>query len=311
MPINCAKAFSEALFQESQNNDDVFIVTNDSVATNYSLEFQTAFPDRMIDVGIAEQNMIGVASGLANNGKIPFVQSAACFLTARALEQIKVDVAYANRNVKLCGFNSGLSYAPLGSTHHSVDDIAWLRSIPNMTVIVPGDQRECAAAARYSLNHDGPVYIRLPNIEVPDLYDDQIAPSFEAAITLREGKDVTIIGTGIASQILSDAAELLAQQNISARLLHMAAVSPCDLDSIIRAGAEIGPVAVVEEHSVLGGLGSVVCEVTSQHCPVKVLRLGVPHEFLPIGKVDWLRAHVGLNAKAVAANVSEWLSKMT
>ena len=302
---NCSKAFSQALYQASLSDEKIFIVTNDSVATNHSLEFQSSFPDRLIDVGIAEQNMVGVASGLANSGRTVFVQSAACFLTARALEQIKADVAYANRNVKLCGFNSGLSYAPLGATHLSIDDIAWLRAIPNIKIIIPGDHRESAAAAQYTLKNFGPIYVRLANLTLPDLYDQEV--TFDKAVMLRDGNDVTVVSTGIATHAAKEAAVHLEKIGISARILHMPGISPCDDECILKASKEIGPIAVVEEHSVHGGLGTIVCDVTATENPVPVLKLGIPHQFLPIGKSDWLRNHVGLNADSIASRIANWL----
>ena len=191
-------------------NHRIVGVVNDSVGSSKLDAFKKAFPDRLINVGIAEQDMVGVAAGLANGGRIPFVSAASCFLTARALEQIKADVAYSNRNVKLCGMSPGMAYGELGPTHHSIEDIAWLRAIDNMTIVVPADPIETAAAMRWAAAVEGPVFIRVSRMSVPEVYADDYAFVPGRAVTLRDGDDVTLISNGTVLWRALVAAEQLA-----------------------------------------------------------------------------------------------------
>src|SRR6476660_856919 len=194
--FDCRNAYVETLADLAQADHRIVGVVNDSVGSSKLDAFKKAFPDRLINVGIAEQDMVGVAAGLANGGRIPFVSAASCFLTGRALEQIKADVAYSDRNVKLCGMSPGMAYGELGPTHHSIEDIAWLRAIDNITIVVPADPIETAAAMRWAAEVDGPVFIRVSRMSVPEVYpeDYEFAPG--KAVRLREGADVTLISNG-------------------------------------------------------------------------------------------------------------------
>src|SRR4051812_726252 len=194
--FDCRNAYVETLADLAQSDHRIVGVVNDSVGSSKLDAFKKAFPDRLINVGIAEQDMVGVAAGLANGGRIPFVSAAASFLTARALEQIKADVAYSNRNVKLCGMSPGMAYGELGPTHHSIEDIAWLRAIDNLTIIVPADPVETAAAMRWAAATEGPAYIRVSRMSVPQIYPDDYEFVPGKAITVRDGDDVTIISNG-------------------------------------------------------------------------------------------------------------------
>ena len=213
-------------------------MVNDSVGSSKLDAFKKAFPDRLINVGIAEQDMVGVAAGLANGGRIPFVSAASCFLTARALEQIKADVAYSNRNVKLCGMSPGMAYGELGPTHHSIEDIAWLRAIDNMIIVVPADPIETAAAMRWAAATEGPAFIRVSRMAVPEIYDDDYEFVPGNAHTLRDGDDVTIISNGTVLWRAIAAAEQLAAEGISARVISMPTVKPLDVDAVIAAARE-------------------------------------------------------------------------
>ena len=229
-------------------------MVNDSVGSSNLKEFKRRFPDRLINVGIAEQNLVGVSAGLASAGKIPFTCGASCFLTGRALEQIKADLAYSRHNVKLCGMSSGMAYGELGPTHHSIEDLAWTRAIANLTVIVPADPVETAAAVRAAAAIDGPVFLRLSRMPVPAVAAD--APTFEIgrAAPLRDGRDVTIIAAGVTVARALEAAALLAADGISAAVLNLSTIRPIDREAIAEA-ARRGPIVTVEEHTVYGGLG--------------------------------------------------------
>ena len=212
--FDCRNAYVATLIDLAQEDKRIVGVVNDSIGSSKLDAFKKAFPDRLINVGIAEQDMVGVASGLANGGRIPFVSAASCFLTARALEQIKTDIAYSDRNVKLCGMSPGMAYGTLGPTHHSIEDIAWLRAIDNITIIVPADPVETAAAMRWAAVNEGPVFIRVSRMSVPQVYPDGYEFVPGRAITLRDGDDVTIISNGTVLWRALAAAEKLAEQDV-------------------------------------------------------------------------------------------------
>ena len=257
------------------------------------------YPVRLVNVGIAEQNMIGVGAGLANGGLIPFVCGASPFLTGRGLEQIKADLAYSNQNVKLCGMSSGMAYGELGPTHHSIEDIAWLRAIANMTVIVPADPVETAQAVEVAANTQGPMFIRVSRLPVPIVHPSDYRFQIGKAVLLREGNDVTLIAIGVLVVRALEAAELLAKQGVQARVLNMSTVRPLDREAIIAAATETGGIVTAEEHTVHGGLGSAVAEVVVENRPVPMRILGVPGVFAPTGSAEWLLEHFGLTATGI------------
>src|ERR687894_79846 len=232
---DCRNAYVDTLADLAHTDHRIVGVVNDSIGSSKLDAFKKAFPDRLINVGIAEQDMVGVAAGLANGGRIPFVSAASCFLTGRALEQIKADVAYSNRNVKLCGMSPGVAYGELGPTHHSIEDLAWLRAIDNMTIVVPADPIETAAAMRWAADTEGPAFIRVSRMSVPEIYSDdyQFVPG--KAITVREGDDVTLISNGTVLWRALVAAEQLAASGISARGISMPTVKPLDVEAVLAA----------------------------------------------------------------------------
>src|SRR3954453_12389695 len=215
--FDCRNAYVKALADLAQEDHRIVGVVNDSVGSSKLDAFKKAFPDRLINVGIAEQDMVGVAAGLANGGGIPFVSAASCFLTARALEQIKADVAYSDRNVKLCGMSPGVAYGELGPTHPSIEDIAWLRAIDNMVIVVPADPVETAAAMRWAAGTEGPVFIRVSRMSVPQIYPEDYTFQPGRPVTVREGNDVTLISNGTVLWRAMAAAEQLSAHGISAR----------------------------------------------------------------------------------------------
>lgn len=297
--FDCRDAYVGALEELAAADARIVAVVNDSVGSSKLGKFRERFPARLINVGIAEQNMVGVGAGLANGGKIPFVSGAACFLTARAMEQIKVDCAYSQANVKLCGISSGVAYGELGATHHSIEDVAWLRAIDKLTVIVPSDPWETAAAIKAAAAHDGPVFVRISRMPVP-----AIPRAGDAAFTigkaelLRDGGDVAIITNGTLVHRALDAARALAAQGIEARVVNMATVSPLDGDAIVAAAAT-GAIVTAEEGLATGGLGGAVAEHCARHRPVPMRMLGFPG-FLPTGSAKWLMEHFGLTAEGIA-----------
>ena len=296
---DCRDAYVETLAELAEADHRIVGVVNDSVGSSKLNSFRKAFPDRLINVGIAEQDMVGVASVLANGGRIPFVSAASCFLTARALEQIKADVAYSNTNVKLCGMSPGVAYGELGPTHHSIEDIAWLRAIDGLRIIVPADPVETAAALRWAAAAPGPVFIRVSRMSVPKVYADDYEFRLGKAITVREGNDVTVISNGTVLWRALAAAERLAAEGISARVLSMPTVKPLDVDAVVAAARETAGIVTAEEAVPGGGLGGAVAETVVQHHPARVSILGIG-EFAPTGSAGYLLDRYGLSADGIA-----------
>jgi transketolase len=296
---DCRDAWVEALLEIAAEDPRVVAVVNDSVGSSKLGPFQQQFADRLVNVGIAEQDMVGVGAGLANGGKIPFVSAAACFLTARAMEQVKVDAAYSAHHLVLVGQSPGMAYGELGPTHHSIEDLGWLRTIPGLTVIVPADPEETRQAIRWAHRHDGPVYVRVSRMGVPDVNPEGYEFVPGRAVTLREGEDVTLIATGTVVGRTLDAAELLAAQGVRARVLSMPTVKPLDTDAVVAAAAETGAIVTVEE-ALTTGLGGAVAEAVVQHRPVPVRFVGVPDTFAPTGSAEWLLDHFGITPEGIA-----------
>jgi transketolase len=249
--------------------------------------------------------MVGIAAGLANGGKIPFVCAASCFLTGRALEQIKVDVAYSNVNVKLCGVSSGLAYGELGPTHHSIEDLAWTRAIANLTVIVPADPIETEQAIYAAVNFEGPMFLRISRMSVPIVHANDYHFEVGRAACLREGNDITLIANGTVVIRALEAATLLAERGVQARVLNMATVRPIDREAIVQAAMETKTIITLEEHTIFGGLGSAVAEVVVTTHPVPMRMLGIPGVFAPTGSAPWLLDHFGMTPNAICNTALE------
>jgi transketolase len=297
--FDCREAFQRTLIDLASRDERIVAVVNDSVGSSKLGGFEKAFPDRLINVGIAEQNMVGVGAGLANGGRIPFVSGAAPFLTGRALEQIKADVAYSNTNVKLCGQSPGMAYGELGPTHHSIEDLAWLRAIANLPVIVPADPIETEAVIRWAAATEGPVFIRIARYPVTQIHRDDYTFRLGRATTLRDGADVTVIACGTMVERALEAATLLATRNISARVLNMPTIRPIDREAVIAAAEQTGGIVTIEEHTVHGGLGGAVAEVVATERPTPMRLLGVPGVFAPTGSVEALFTRFGLTADGI------------
>lgn len=302
MPVSerfdCRKAFSETLVALASADPRIVAVANDSIGSSNLKEFKRKFPDRLVNVGIAEQNLVGVGAGLANGGLIPFVCGASCFLTARAMEQVKVDLGYSQYNVKLCGMSSGMAYGELGPTHHSIEDLAWTRAIAGMTVIVPADPTETSQAVRAAAAYEGPVFLRLSRLPVPIVTSSNHRFEIGRASKLREGADVTIIANGTMVCRALEAARLLEADDVSTAVVNMSTVRPLDNDAIIEA-AKQGPIVTIEEHTVFGGLGGAVAEVVVSSVPVRMRILGIPGVFAPTGSAAFLLEHFGLTPAGI------------
>jgi transketolase len=301
---DCRKAFAETLIELARADERIVAVCNDSVGSSNLVEFRNAFPDRLINVGIAEQDLVGVGAGLANGGLIPFVSAAAPFLTGRALEQIKADVAYSNTHVILCGQSPGVAYGELGPTHHSIEDLSWTRAIDNLSVLVPADPAQTSAAVRWAVENPGPLYLRVPRFKVPEVTPDDATLEPGRAITLRTGDDVTILALGTMVSRALDAAEKLRGDGISARVINMPFLDPLDERAVLDAARETRGIVTVEEGITTGGLGAAVASLVAQEHPVAMRILGVPG-FAPTGSASYLLDHFGLNADGIASAAHE------
>ena len=294
--FDCRDAYAKALEQMAEQDARVCVVINDSLSSAKMKDFKAKYPSRFVNVGIAEQNMVGVGNGLANGGMIPYLCGASCFLTARAMEQVKVDLAYSKANVRICGMSSGMAYGQLGPTHHSIEDIAWTRILPNLAVIVPADDVETAAVMRYSLHHDGPIFIRISRIPVRRAHEEDYEFRLGRAVKLREGTDITIITNGVLVVRALDAARLLEEQGKSVRVLNMSTIKPIDEEAILEAARTTRGVVTAEEGLAAGGLGGAVAEVLALRHPAPMRILGLPDVFAPTGSAEFLLEHFNLTA---------------
>lgn len=297
---DCRDAFCAKLEELAAGNGKIVAVCNDSVGSSKLGGFKSRWPERLVNVGIAEQNMVGVGAGLANGGMLPYVCAAAPFLTGRALEQIKADIAYSNANVKLVGISSGMAYGELGPTHHSIEDFAWTRVLPNLPVVAPCDSIETAAAVEWAASYPGPVFLRLSRVGVPDLLPEDHVFELGRANRLRDGSDVTLIANGTLTHRMLKAAEILAGRGVEARVLNMATVRPIDTETVVAAAEQTGAILTAEEHSTFGGLGSAIAEVVVAEAPVPMKILGVPGIFAPTGSAEFLLDEFGMSPEAVA-----------
>lgn len=288
----------EALLELARSDRDIMVLASDSRGSAAMAPFAKAYPEQFVEVGIAEQNIVGIAAGLAHSDKKPFVTSPACFLSMRSIEQIKVDVAYSGTNVKLIGISGGVSYGALGMSHHSVQDIAVARAIPGLAVVLPADRHETKKMTEALVKHDGGVYVRIGRNPVEDVYEE--ADDYEfvigKAVTMREGNDLTIIATGETVRVALDAEEKLRRANVSCRVLNMHTIKPLDEEAIVQAAVETGRIITVEEHSIHGGLGAAVAEVVVQHRPVPIRIVGIPDEPAIAGKTAEVFKHYGISA---------------
>lgn len=300
----------ETLLQLAEKDEDIMVLASDSRGSAAMGPFADKFPKQFVEMGIAEQNIVGVAAGLAHSGKKPFVTSPACFLSMRSIEQIKVDVAYSNTNVKLVGISGGISYGALGMSHHSLQDIAVTRAIPGLAVMIPADRHETKKMTEALVQYNGGVYMRIGRNPVEDVYtSDDYDFQIGKAVRLREGNEVTIIACGETVRVALDASKLLEEKGIACRVVNMHTIKPLDTEEVLSAAKETGFIVTLEEHSIFGGLGAAVAETTSQHCPVPLRILGIPDEPAIAGKTAEVFNHYGITAENVANLVEKGLRK--
>ena len=308
---SCRHAFSAALLELARGNRQIYAVCSDSKGSAAMGDFETALPGQFVEVGIAEQDAIGIAAGLSRCGKTVFVCGPASFYAARSLDQVKVDVAYARSDVKVVGISGGVSYGALGSTHHSLHDIAVMRAFPGLEVFLPCDAASTAAVTDYMAGSGRPAYMRIGREAVPAVYDAADPPEFQPgrARVLRFGDDCSIIAAGEMVKPALDAPDLLLRQGIRARVLDCWSIKPIDEAAIEAAARETRFIITVEEHSIHGGLGAAVAEIVVQTSPLPMKILGFPDEWAPAGSSAELFAHYGLTAKriaSVAADLDAW-----
>lgn len=298
-----ANVMVQAFIDAVENGVDLVPVVADSTSTAKIAPFIKQFPDRLVNVGIAEQSMVGMAAGLALGGKVAVTCNAAPFLISRANEQIKVDVCYNNTNVKLFGLNAGASYGPLASTHHAIDDLAVMRGFGNIEIYAPSSPRECRQIIDYALQHQGPVYIRLDGKALPELYAENYRFVPGAVNTLREGHDLALVATGSTVHEIVEAAQTLAESGIQAQVVSVPSIRPCDTPALLAALKGCNAVITVEEHNVNGGLGSLVAEVMAEAgIGIPLKRLGIPDgEYAAAADRGWMRQHHGFDAQAIIA----------
>jgi transketolase len=299
------EAYGEALKRLAVDNPDIVVLDADLSGSTKTSEFKKVSPERFFNVGIAEQNLIGTAAGLALAGKIPFASSFAMFAAGRAFEIIRNTVAYPGLNVKIAATHAGLSVGEDGGSHQAIEDISLMRSIPNMTVISPADGREAEQAVLRAAEYVGPVYIRLGRMAVEDVYDDSYVFELGKGVLLRDGKDAAIIATGLMVQEALKAHDMLKEEGIDARVINIHTIKPIDRDIIIKAAKETKAIVTAEEHSVVGGLGSAVLEVLSDQYPVLLKRVGIQDTFGESGKPKDLLKKYGLTAEKIVRQTKE------
>ena len=306
--IATRESYGNALIELGKEHDNLVVLDADLAAATKTGVFKKAFPERHIDCGIAESNMVGIGAGLAAAGMVPFVSSFAMFAAGRAFEQIRNSVGYPHLNVKIGATHAGISVGEDGATHQCNEDIALMRTIPGMVVISPADDVEAKAAVKAAYEHDGPVYLRFGRLAAPVIFDEE---TFEFEIgkgqVLTEGTDVTIIATGLMVGNSLEAAEMLKAEGISAKVINMATIKPLDEALVIAAAKETGKIVTVEEHSIIGGLGSAVCDVLCEKCPTQVLKIGVNDVFGHSGPATALIEEFGLDAKGIAEKVKTFV----
>jgi len=306
--IDPRKAFGEAVIEVAHNNPDVVVLSADSSSGSGLANFPKLFPERHFEFGIMEQGVIGYASGLATTGKIPVFAAIAPFVTARPFEMFKNDLGYMNQNVKVVGRCANLTYDQLGSTHHSIDDVALIRTIPGVVILSPGDPVTIKKSVHAMISHVGPVYLKIGNPKMPVLYPEDVEFKLGKGIVMQEGTDVALIGTGTVLSKAVGAAKLLADKGISVRLIDMHTLKPVDRDLILSSAREIGKIVTVEEHFIAGGLGSIVAEVCSQEHPAKIKMIGIGDYYASNGPYEQLLGKYGLQSEQICETIIKFLN---
>lgn len=301
--------YGKTLAKLGEEYPDIVVLDADLSGSTQTKHFAQLFKDRFFNMGVAEQDLMGTAAGLALGGKIPFASTFAMFATGRAWEQIRQTIAYGNLNVKIVASHGGITVGEDGGSHQALEDLALMRILPNMVVLAPADGPETRAMTRWAANYQGPVYMRTGRMSVPVIYDDRYRFELGKGSVLRDGADVTLMALGVMVHVCLEAADLLAQEGLAARVINLACLKPLDWELVVACARETGAVVTAEEHMVTGGLGSAVCEVLSEHHPVPVKRVGLRDTFGISGKPDLLLKHYGLTAADVFAAAREVLAR--
>jgi len=297
-------AYGKTLVKLGKTNENIVVLDADLACSTQTAMFEKEFPERFFNMGIAEQDMMATAAGLASQGKIPFASTFAMFATGRTYDQIRNSIAYPEFNVKIVATHGGITVGEDGASHQALEDVALMRNIPHMTVIIPADCKECEEVIKYAANTKGPMYIRIARTNVPDVFDENYKFDLKGKV-LTEGKDVTIVTNGETLAEVIECAELLKEAGIEARVIHMPVVKPIDSAIILESAKKTGFIVTVENHSIIGGLGSAVCEVLSENMPTKVYRIGINDEFGQSGEQRELMKFYGLTSEKLAEKIKK------
>ena len=296
--------YGKTLVELGKINKDIVVLDADLSSSTQTKLFAKEFPERFFNVGIAEQDLITTAAGLACTGKIPFVSTFAMFASGRAWEQVRNTICYSNLNVKIAATHGGITVGEDGASHQALEDISLMRSIPNMTVIVPADAEETRQVIKFASEFKGPVYIRISRSNLPDIFDSNYKFDYKKANIIKEGKDITLITNGETLVETIDCAKILSENGIDAEVINVPVVKPLDNETIINSAKKTNRVITIENHSIIGGLGSTVCELLSEKYPTKVTRIGTNDEFGQSGTAKELMAFYGLNAEKLAQKIT-------
>lgn len=307
--IPCRKAFTDTLLELARSDRKIVALATDSKGSVTLGKFAEELPAQFVEIGIAEQDAVGIGAGLATCGKKAFVCGPACFLSARSLEQVKIDAAYSHTNVKIIGVSGGVSYGALGASHHSLQDIAVMRAIPGLAVILPCDAAQTARMTRALADYDGPVYVRMGRGAVPDVYENDAPFEIGKANTLLDGGDIALLAIGEMVYPALQAGKLLHSRGIGARVLDIHTIKPLDEEAVLRAAKETGHIVTVEEHSVNGGLGAAVAETVVQRHPVPMTILGIPDETVVTGTSSEVFRHYGLTPEGICGQAEALLGR--
>ena len=296
-------AYGKTLAELGRVNNDIVVLDADLSCSTQTQIFAKEFPDRFFDIGISEQDLVTTAAGLSCTGKIPFVSTFAMFASGRAWEQVRNTICYSDLNVKIAATHGGITVGEDGASHQALEDISLMRSIPNMVVLVPADEKETIEAIKFAASYKGPVYIRIARTNLPDVFDENYKFDYKKALVMQEGTDVTVVTNGETLVEVLDCAKMLLEKGISVEVINVPVVKPLDGETILKSAQKTNRVIPVENHSIIGGLGSAVCEYLSENYPVKVTRIGTNDEFGQSGTAKELMAHYCLNAEKLAEKI--------
>ena len=297
--IATRESYGKALAELGEKYKDVVVLDADLAAATKTIDFKKKFPERFFDIGIAEQDLVGTAAGLALGGKIPFASTCANFASGRAYDQVRNTIAYSKLNVKIAATHAGITVGEDGASHQALEDISLMRSIPNMVVVSPADDKSTKWIIEEAINYNGPMYIRLARPATEEIYDENTKFELGKGIQHGDGEDATVIATGVTVAEALKAKEELAKDGINIRVVDIHTIKPIDKDLIVKCAKETKKVITVEDHSIIGGLGTAVCEVLSEEYPTKVIRMGIKDEFGQSGKWSELMMHYGLTSKNI------------